>query len=337
MKYAEAFKMPKSVTIMARTSSITNSFVNGIIPCIVPNEDEIRKTLLILGMDKDDVRCAYCGDKSTEWDHFRPLVKDKQPTGYITEINNLVPACGKCNQSKGNKNWKDWMLSDATLSPKSRNIPNLDLLISRLSNFEKQSKPIKIDIQSVIGEELWTEHWSNCEKLHKQMKDSQMLSDKIKKLLNQNLNKSLVLDNQRISINNSSELALEISNNSIEFEVLKIQNSFDETDFDLRELKVGVIAQNNLRNLLESNSLSEDIIVKLQDLDYCKEVFDINFPVLLKYSAKFNEFEQIKDHLGRNRYYSKPIYISGVKYFLTSQWYERNKVKLIRFIEYFRY
>ena len=68
-------------------------------------------------MDESNFRCSYCRDAASEWDHFRPLVKDKQPTGYITEIHNLVPACGKCNQSKGNKDWKTWMLGDAELSP----------------------------------------------------------------------------------------------------------------------------------------------------------------------------------------------------------------------------
>ncbi len=96
--------MPVPVKIMARTSSITNSFVNGIIPVIQPNDEEIVEALSILGMTPDTVCCAYCGDASTEWDHLRAIVKDRRPTGYISEIHNLVPACGKCNQSKGNKN-----------------------------------------------------------------------------------------------------------------------------------------------------------------------------------------------------------------------------------------
>ena len=48
MKYTDVFKMPKATTIMARTSSITNSFVNGIIPCIAPAEEEIKRVLNIL-------------------------------------------------------------------------------------------------------------------------------------------------------------------------------------------------------------------------------------------------------------------------------------------------
>ena len=102
--YIGQFAMPKPVRITGRSSSITNSFVNGVIPVVVPSEAEVREALEILGM-LERVTCSYCGDTSTEWDHLRPLVDKQRPTGYISEIHNLVPACGKCNQSKGNKHW----------------------------------------------------------------------------------------------------------------------------------------------------------------------------------------------------------------------------------------
>ncbi len=94
------FSMPKPANIMGRASSITNSFINGIIPVVQPTKVEVLEALGILGMDPADVRCAYCGDKFTEWDHLRPLVFKQRPTGYISEIANLVPACGKCNSQK---------------------------------------------------------------------------------------------------------------------------------------------------------------------------------------------------------------------------------------------
>ena len=40
-----AFRMPKPVKITGRTSTITNSFVNGIIPVITPSETEIIEVL----------------------------------------------------------------------------------------------------------------------------------------------------------------------------------------------------------------------------------------------------------------------------------------------------
>ena len=66
----DVFNIPNPVTIMGRSSSITNSFVNGIIPVIQPTEEQIRDALTVLGQNETDVRCVYCGDKNTEWDHL---------------------------------------------------------------------------------------------------------------------------------------------------------------------------------------------------------------------------------------------------------------------------
>lgn len=179
------FKMPTPVKITARTSSITNAFINGIIPCIMPSEEEIITVLTILGMDKTSICCAYCGEKYTEWDHFHPLILNKGATGYISEINNLVPACGKCNQSKGNSNWKKWIKGNAQLSPHTRKIVDLNERIKRLEAYEKWSRPRKIDFEKIVGKEKWERHWNNCEHLHEQMRESQKLSDEIKKAIHE--------------------------------------------------------------------------------------------------------------------------------------------------------
>ncbi|UVI31019.1 HNH endonuclease [Paenibacillus spongiae] len=183
MKFISVFQMPKPVNVMGRSSSITNSFVNGIIPCIIPSEEEIRESLAILELEAEDLRCAYCGDKSTEWDHLRPLVKGKQPTGYISDIYNLVPACGKCNQSKGNKNWKEWMRSNARLSPQSRGVTDLVNKISRLEKYEKWKAVMPLNFKDLIDEELWEEHWNNYNQLIELMKRSQQTSAKVQQQL----------------------------------------------------------------------------------------------------------------------------------------------------------
>ena len=176
----QVFKMPKPVKITARTSAITNSFINGIIPTIKPTDAEIQDALETLGMTEETICCAYCGDAYTEWDHMRPLIQNKRPTGYISEIHNLVPACGKCNQSKGNKAWREWILSDAELSPHSRNIPGLSDRIKRLTEYEEKYIPVKMDFESIVGKERWEKHWANCERLHQIMKEYQQFSDELK-------------------------------------------------------------------------------------------------------------------------------------------------------------
>ena len=177
----DVFNMPNPVTIMGRSSSITNSFVNGIIPVIEPTEDEIHDALTILEQNEDDVRCVYCGDKKTEWDHLYPLIVNKKHTGYITEIANLVPACGKCNQSKGNSNWKEWMLSNAEKSPKTRGIKDLDRRIEIIENYDKYFQKRIINLEELAGKELWEKYQRAYDSIIFNMESAQKIMDEIKK------------------------------------------------------------------------------------------------------------------------------------------------------------
>jgi hypothetical protein len=132
MKRVRYCQLPSAMTVAGRSSSITNAFFNAIVPVVPPSVDEELEALAILNMSPETIRCAYCGDRHTEWDHLRAIISKQEPTGYITEIANLVPSCGKCNQSKGKSHWKTWMLGDAQLSPKTRGISDLAECVSRL-------------------------------------------------------------------------------------------------------------------------------------------------------------------------------------------------------------
>jgi hypothetical protein len=175
--------MPSFQTMVSRKSSITNAFVMSIIPIVPPSHTEIEQSLNILGMKPPDVRCAYCGDKSTEWDHLRPLVIKRRPSGFITEIANLVPACGKCNQSKGNKPWRAWMVSNAKLSPNGRGIADIENRISRLADYEKWRPPTKIDFASILRTDVWDEYWELCENVIAEMARCQEYAERIRSQL----------------------------------------------------------------------------------------------------------------------------------------------------------
>jgi hypothetical protein len=62
------------MNVTGRSSSITNAFINAIIPVIEPTEAEELEALRILEMNPNDIRCSYCGDKATEWDHLRAII-----------------------------------------------------------------------------------------------------------------------------------------------------------------------------------------------------------------------------------------------------------------------
>ena len=152
-------------------------------PVILPSNEQVKRALDILGMTHDNFLCAYCGATASEWDHLRPLVLDKRPTGYISEIHNLVPSCGKCNQSKGNKQWAAWMVSDAPLSPKTRGVEDLEQRMQRLSAYEKWLEPTKMDFEKILGHEKWTRHWNNCDQVQSLMKQAQIHAAEINKMV----------------------------------------------------------------------------------------------------------------------------------------------------------
>jgi HNH endonuclease len=180
MTYLACFRMPTPVRITGRTSTITNSFVNGVIPCIQPTEEELAEALRILAIQPNDLRCAYCGDPSTEWDHLRPIVAKQRPTGYISEIANLVPACGKCNQSKSGAPWRLWISGPARFSPATRGVPDLDERIARLEKYEQWRQPTLFDFAEAAGPELWEQHWANWERMIAFMKEAEEIATMIR-------------------------------------------------------------------------------------------------------------------------------------------------------------
>lgn len=186
-----AFRMPTVQTMVSRKSSITNAFVSAIIPIVPPTHQEIETALDILKMRHDNVRCAYCGDVSTEWDHLRPLVVKRRPTGFISEIANLVPACGKCNQSKGNKSWREWIDSGARLSPKGRGLKDTDKRIECLNAYEKWRSPTRVDFEAIVGKEDWATYWQLCEGVNDELKRCQEVADLIRKQVAESVATSL--------------------------------------------------------------------------------------------------------------------------------------------------
>jgi hypothetical protein len=179
MNYLSLFRMPVPMKITGRSSSITNAFINSIIPVIPPSAEEVQQALKMLGMTPDTFQCAYCGGVASEWDHLRPLVKDKKPTGFISEIHNLVPSCGKCNQSKGNKEWKTWILSTAKLSPTTRGIKDVPERVKQLEAYENSRVPTRMDFATIVGQETWRRHQDNLERVQSLMRESQKLAAEI--------------------------------------------------------------------------------------------------------------------------------------------------------------
>ena len=93
------------------------------------------------------------------------------------------------------------------------------------------------------------------------------------------------------------------------------------------ELKVGKLAQLVVRSILESNKVSDEELLNMQQKEYSKNKFNQSRPVLVKADEEY-------DHV---RYYKDPVKIKGIDYMLCSQWAEgkakNDRPYLIKWIE----
>ena len=184
-------KHRKPLKITQRISSVTNSFVQAVIPWVEPTDKERSEALSVLGMSEINIRCVYCGGAASDWDHLRPLVKGKRPTGYISDYKNLVPACGPCNQSKGASDWRAWMAGAARGSPRSRGVTDLSNQIAALERFETWAKVTPITLEALVPHEIWVLHWENLERLERDIRQAQEHAEKLQTVIQANYLKSL--------------------------------------------------------------------------------------------------------------------------------------------------
>lgn len=154
------FRMPVATKVKARTATMTNAFVNHVIPAIRPSNEDIDEALGVLGMS-DGICCAYCGDRCQEWDHLNPVVQDKRPSGFITEIQNLIPACKACNASKSNSPWREWILGTATASPARRGVADLEQRIEAIERYTTWRPVTQVDFEGTLGPGVWDTYWEH--------------------------------------------------------------------------------------------------------------------------------------------------------------------------------
>ena len=79
------------------------------------------------------------------------------------------------------------------------------------------------------------------------------------------------------------------------------------------EMKIGKVAQSVMRPILESGRLPDSEVLQLQSKEYCNEILNLNFPLLVKADAEYD----------KARYYSQPVHVNGACYVMCSQWIER--------------
>lgn len=92
-------------------------------------QEEIAKVLEFFGTDPPE--CVYCGSHEVRrWDHLVPVKE-----GGETVLGNMVPACARCDDSKRNQPFEEWVMSNCKWSPKSRGVGDLDQRIERIKAY----------------------------------------------------------------------------------------------------------------------------------------------------------------------------------------------------------
>jgi hypothetical protein len=188
-------KFPRETKITGRSSTIRGAFIKAIIPVIGRNHSEYNKEdyeqgLSILSHTHNGELCSYCGkNKATELDHFRAVVVEKNPSKFISDIYNLVPSCGVCNQSKGGKNWEKWITGTAKKSPNNRtDVDNLSEIISNLRKFEEWSeKKVKKLSDEFLNSAEFREFMKSCENLIASFNEYQKSALKLQKIAESSL------------------------------------------------------------------------------------------------------------------------------------------------------
>lgn len=178
------FKMPACQNLKDRISTINNAYATSITPCIRPdNKNEIDQYYKELGVEKN--QCAYCLGEGNGMDHLKPLVEGGMPSGYITDIHNLVPCCSKCNSSKGSKSFKDWYMSDKNkkrLKGLGLDAKKIDERYKKICDFEDKI-PGPIDYEKIVGKKKWEEYKDRKDKLVKQLVEEQKFLDDLNKII----------------------------------------------------------------------------------------------------------------------------------------------------------
>lgn len=106
------------------------------------------------------------------------------------------------------------------------------------------------------------------------------------------------------------------------------------SEAELNEVKIGKLACGTLWYLLEESKLSSQEIEWLCLIEYCKDNFNVNFPILKKFDSSRSNLEDRRVN-GYYRYYSFTITSENGNYLITNDWYERSKKSYISWLRKF--
>lgn len=100
------------------------------------------------------------------------------------------------------------------------------------------------------------------------------------------------------------------------------------------DIKIGELVKREFDRLFKQERIPKGEIKKLQEYDYCKKVFGINYPVLREVNMDYSLEEQRRDENGDAIYYGFILTIYDKDYYICSIWSEENRKDFLRWMSF---
>ncbi len=150
MRASSIKKYLRPSTVMGRKSTFANAFASALAPYDNFVPADVAEAMRDLGQDPEgELQCVYCGAEAATWDHVFNRVIRGDFSGHGHRIRNLVPCCRTCNESKGQKPWREFF--------ETRSPPDKEERIRRMERFlgSAADQPVGTEaMKHKAGEEL---------------------------------------------------------------------------------------------------------------------------------------------------------------------------------------
>lgn len=92
-------------------------------------QEEMARVLRFFDMAQP--KCVFCGCPEVKrWDHLIAVTQNGEAV-----LGNMVPACARCDDSKRDLPFQEWMTCDAKGSPKSRGVDDIAERVERINAY----------------------------------------------------------------------------------------------------------------------------------------------------------------------------------------------------------
>jgi hypothetical protein len=160
MKNTKTPKSPTKITAARALYTLDRAMREKLLERVFGTEELVKASEYFRSVGVNG--CIYCGRLQVErWDH---LVSVR--AGGATVLGNMVPACQQCDDSKGPKDYRDWLSGTARYNPARGNPPVYEKIIQKVEAYQKHFSYIPpLDFDSALQPVQRTQYSTFIKKL----------------------------------------------------------------------------------------------------------------------------------------------------------------------------